>query len=208
MRSTASYLDQEVTACTSSSHLLWSRLEHGPHVPRLWPVTPMIALLGWFEAFGLFTCRMVGSLSSVYFQFSPYFSWGSQSYWHPSSVSCTALRISDFELWRNKTGHCFAFLQVCGQDMFWRTVLDYRDFEYQTFLAAWFFVSFRVFVGFSSNVTPSSSFFKLKYSTNIWCCSWQPRRLKWRVSRYHALSIKEWFGVCSPSTRFFHTLDV
>ena len=90
-------------------------------------------------------------------------------------------------------GHCLALLQICGQDMFWGTGLDNRDLQWQT-LFGWIALCFylrppcQVFVGFSSNVTyfvPWSSLFKLKSSTNISWCSWQPRRPSWRVSRYH-----------------------
>ena len=57
-------------------------------------------------------------------------------------------------------------------------------------------LTYRVLLGFSSNVmysVPWTSSFKVKSSTNISWCSWQPRRPKWRVSRYHRVQRNDFF---------------
>ena len=96
-------------------------------------------LNGWFTFFPLHSIPLV----------RPYFFWNSQSYWHPSSVSCTTPQILSFQQWLDKMGHCFTFLQICGPDMFWRTGLDNMDLQWQTFLAGWPFVSFLDCLAFS-----------------------------------------------------------
>ena len=57
-------------------------------------------------------------------------------------------------------------------------------------------LTYRVLLGFSSNVmysVPWTSSFKVKSSKNISWCSWQPRRPKWRVSRYHRVQRNDFF---------------
>ena len=146
----------------------------------------------------------------------PYLSSRSRFYWHPFSVSCTALRISFFNNGEIKRViyyfFFFAFLQVCGQDMFLRTGLENGDLHWQTgWIALRLFLRppSRVFLRFSSNVTYSvswSSYFNLKSSTNNSWCSWQPGRPERRVHEQIPQSIKEWLWILLAKCMIFPKL--
>ena len=65
----------------------------------VWPVTSMIALLGWFEAFSfitsVFLTKWLDNFPLISILLSrPYFSKRSQFYWHQWSLFCTTLSIS------------------------------------------------------------------------------------------------------------------
>ena len=174
----------------------------------------MIALLGWFEAFSFFssvflTEWLVNFLPSTSNSVSRAIFLLKESYWHPSSVSCTTPRISVFQLWRDKTGHCFAFLQVCGQDMFWRARLDSGDLQWQTFFAEWRFISFwdrlagslLCFFRMLYSVL-WSSLFNVKYSTNFSLCSLATSTTKMKGEQIPQ-SIKEWFWIVFAQNSVF-----
>ena len=99
----------------------------------------MIALLGWFEALSFF----IGVFLTQFRFQSHFFPWRSPIYWHSRCFlyhTCTI--ISSFQKWRDKSGHSFAFLQVCGQHMSWGTWLDNGDLQREMCLDEWLFFSF------------------------------------------------------------------